>query len=105
MRSASLVRAGGVFYGGLLAAFAVGLLLVRRYKLPVWKTADMIAPGIALGHIIGRFGCFLAGCCYGKPTTEPWGVTFTDPTAAMNVGTPLNTPLHPTQRLGLYLLP
>jgi phosphatidylglycerol:prolipoprotein diacylglycerol transferase len=93
----SLVRAGGVFYGGLLAAFAVGLWLVGRYKLPAWKTADMIAPGIALGHIIGRFGCFLAGCCYGRPTTAPWGVTFTDPVAQTNVGTPLNIPLHPTQ--------
>src|ERR1044071_380196 len=47
----SLVRAGGVFYGGLIAAFAVGLWLVRRYGLPMWTTADLIAPGIALGHI------------------------------------------------------
>src|SRR5512134_2676668 len=52
----SLVRAGGVFYGGLLAALGAGLWLVRRYKLPVWTTADMIAPGIALGHIVGRLG-------------------------------------------------
>src|SRR6185295_4228227 len=50
----SLVRAGGVFYGGLIFAFLAGLLLVRRYKLPMWKTADMYAPGIALGHVIGR---------------------------------------------------
>jgi len=93
----SLVRAGGVFYGGLLAAFGVALWLVRRYKLPVWTTADLIAPGIALGHIIGRFGCLLAGCCYGRPTSVPWAVTFTDPVAASNVGTPLQVPLHPTQ--------
>ena len=93
----SLVRAGGVFYGGLIAALAVGLWLVSRYKLPPWKTADMIAPGIALGHVIGRMGCFLAGCCYGRATSVPWAVTFTDPAAAANVGTPLNVPLHPTQ--------
>jgi phosphatidylglycerol:prolipoprotein diacylglycerol transferase len=93
----SIVRAGGVFYGGLIAAFLVGLWLVRRYKLPVWTTADLIAPGIALGHIVGRLGCLLAGCCYGKPTDLPWGITFTDPTAAANVGTPLNVALHPTQ--------
>jgi phosphatidylglycerol:prolipoprotein diacylglycerol transferase len=93
----SLVRAGGVFYGGLLAAFGVALWLVRRYKLPVWTTADLIAPGIALGHIIGRFGCLLAGCCYGRPTSVPWAITFTDPVAASNVGTPLQIPLHPTQ--------
>lgn len=93
----SIVRAGGVFYGGLITAFLVGLWLVRRYKLPVWTTADLIAPGIALGHIVGRLGCLLAGCCYGKPTDRPWGITFTDPAAAANVGTPLGTPLHPTQ--------
>ena len=57
----------------------------------------MFAPGIALGHVVGRFGCLFAGCCYGKPTTLPWGITFTDPFAADNVGTPLGVPLHPTQ--------
>src|SRR5690242_3285770 len=93
----SLVRAGGVFYGGLLAAFATGMWLVGRYKLNLWTTADLIAPGIALGHVIGRFGCLLAGCCYGKPTHVPWAVTFTSPVAQLNVGTPLDVPLHPTQ--------
>jgi phosphatidylglycerol:prolipoprotein diacylglycerol transferase len=93
----SLVRAGGVFYGGLIAALLVGLWLVGRYKLPAWKTADMIAPGIAVGHVIGRLGCFMAGCCYGRPSDVPWAVTFTDPIASANVGTPLNVPLHPTQ--------
>jgi phosphatidylglycerol:prolipoprotein diacylglycerol transferase len=93
----SVVRAGGVFYGGLLAALGAAFWLVRRYRLPMWTTADLFAPGIALGHIIGRFGCLMAGCCFGKPTTLPWGITFTDPAAAMNVGTTLNTPLHPTQ--------
>ena len=93
----SLVRAGGVFYGGLLAAFGTGMFLVGRYRLPVWTTADLIAPGIALGHVVGRFGCLLAGCCYGKPTNVAWAITFTSPVARENVGTPLNIPLHPTQ--------
>lgn len=93
----SLVRAGGVFYGGLIAAVAVALWLVRRYGLSMWNTADLFAPGIALGHVIGRLGCLLAGCCYGRPTDVPWAVTFTDPVAAANVGTPLGIPLHPTQ--------
>lgn len=93
----SLVRAGGVFYGGLIAAVAVGLWLVRKYKLPVWSTADLMAPGIALGHVVGRFGCLLAGCCYGRPADVPWAITFTDSNAAANVGTPLGIPLHPTQ--------
>jgi phosphatidylglycerol:prolipoprotein diacylglycerol transferase len=57
----------------------------------------VFAPGIALGHIVGRLGCLFAGCCYGEPTSLPWGITFTDPFAAANVGTPLNVPLHPTQ--------
>jgi phosphatidylglycerol:prolipoprotein diacylglycerol transferase len=92
----SLVRAGGVFYGGLIAAVAVAFWLVRRYDLPLWTTADLFAPGIALGHVIGRFGCLLAGCCYGRPTDVPWAVTFTDPVAAANVGTPIGVPLHPT---------
>jgi phosphatidylglycerol:prolipoprotein diacylglycerol transferase len=93
----SLVRAGGVFYGGLIAAVIVGFSLASRYKLPLWRTADAIAPGIALGHVVGRFGCLMAGCCYGRPTDVPWAITFTDPAATLNAGTPLNVPLHPTQ--------
>jgi len=93
----SLVRAGGVFYGGLITAVVVAMWLVRRYGLPLWTTADLFAPGIALGHVIGRFGCLLAGCCYGRPSDVPWAVTFTNPVAAANVGTPLGVPLHPTQ--------
>jgi phosphatidylglycerol:prolipoprotein diacylglycerol transferase len=93
----SLVRAGGVFYGGLIASFVTGLFLVRRYQLPAMVTADLAAPGIALGHVIGRFGCLMAGCCYGRPGNVPWAITFTNPIAALNVGTPLQVPLHPTQ--------
>ncbi len=93
----SLARSGGVFYGGLILAVAVALWYIRRVGLPLWTTCDVFAPGIALGHVIGRFGCFFAGCCFGKPTSLPWAITFTDPFAAANVGTPLNIPLHPTQ--------
>ncbi len=93
----SLVRVGGVFYGGLIFALLAGLFLVRRYRLPVWSAADMYAPGVALGHVIGRMGCLLAGCCYGRPTNLPWGITFTSPVAAASAGTPLGVPLHPTQ--------
>src|SRR5947208_13684386 len=93
----SLARSGGVFYGGLIVAVIVALWYIRRVGLPLWTTCDVFAPGIALGHVIGRFGCLFAGCCYGKPTTKPWGITFTDPYAASYVGTPLGTPLHPTQ--------
>jgi phosphatidylglycerol:prolipoprotein diacylglycerol transferase len=93
----TLARSGGVFYGGLILAVGVALWYIRRAGLPLWTTCDVFAPGIALGHVVGRFGCFFAGCCYGKPTTLPWGIVFTDPFAAANVGTPLNQHLHPTQ--------
>src|SRR6188768_319538 len=92
-----LARSGGVFYGGLIAAVTVALIYLRRHKLPLWTTTDVFAPGIALGHIVGRMGCLLAGCCYGRPTSVPWAITFTSPEAAANVGTPLGIPLHPTQ--------
>jgi phosphatidylglycerol:prolipoprotein diacylglycerol transferase len=76
--SLDFLRSGGVFYGGFLGAVLTGYLLIRRYGLPWWKTADAFAPGIALGLAIGRQGCFAAGCCWGKPTTLPWGVHFTE---------------------------
>src|SRR5947208_4286955 len=93
----TVARSGGVFYGGLIVAVIVALWYIRRVGLPLWTTCDVFAPGIALGHVVGRFGCLFAGCCYGKPTTLPWGITFTDTFAATNVGTPLGVPLHPTQ--------
>ena len=93
----NLLRSAGVFYGGLLLAVAVAFWYMRRHRLPVWTTCDAFAPGIALGQAVGRIGCLMAGCCYGTPTDLPWGVTFTNPLAAANVGTPLDVSLHPTQ--------
>jgi phosphatidylglycerol---prolipoprotein diacylglyceryl transferase len=93
----SLFQSGGVFYGGLLGAIPVAFWYARRHQLDGWKTADVLAPGVAVGQAVGRIGCFMAGCCYGKPTDVPWAVTFTDLYANRNVGTPLDTPLHPTQ--------
>jgi len=100
--SLDFLRSGGVFYGGFLGAVIVGYFLIRRYKLPWWKTADAFAPGIALGNAIGRQGCFAAGCCWGKPTTLPWGVQFTEAGSKVTgvpvvdaSGAPLH--LHPTQ--------
>ncbi len=92
-----LVRSAGVFYGGFLLAVVVALWYMHRHAMPVWTTCDVFAPGIALGQAVGRLGCFLAGCCYGRPTDLPLGVTFTDTFAGANVGTPLDISLHPTQ--------
>lgn len=93
----TLLRSGGVFYGGLIAAVAVALWYLRRHKMPMWTVTDVFAPGIALGHVIGRMGCLFAGCCFGRPTDVAWAITFHSEYAAQNIGTPLNVPLHPTQ--------
>jgi phosphatidylglycerol:prolipoprotein diacylglycerol transferase len=93
----SLARSGGVFYGGLILAVVVAFWYIRKHRLPFWQTCDVFAPGIALGHAVGRLGCLAAGCCYGRPTSVAWAITFRDPAAAANVGTPLGVPLHPTQ--------
>jgi phosphatidylglycerol:prolipoprotein diacylglycerol transferase len=95
--SLSVLQSGGVFSGGLVAAIAAAFWYVRRHQLPFLRTCDTFAPGVAIAHAFGRVGCFAAGCCYGKPTSEPWGVTFTSPLAQQWVGTPLGVKLHPTE--------
>ncbi len=93
----TLLRSGGVFYGGLVAAVVVCIYQLRKHKFPLWHSGDLFAPGIALGYFVGRLGCLAAGCCFGKPTDAAWAITFTNPVANLNVGTPLSIPLHPTQ--------
>ena len=94
--SLDFLRSGGVFYGGLIGAVLTGYFLMKRYKLPWWKTADACAPGIAIGNFFGRQGCFAAGCCWGKPTSLPWGVKFTE-LGHQITGVPTDVYLHPTQ--------
>ena len=72
----ALWQGGLTLYGGLVAGVFGGLLAARRLGLPVWVTADALAPSLAFGGAIGRVGCFLNGCCYGRPTRLPWGVSF-----------------------------
>lgn len=86
-------KGGLVYYGGLMAAVATAWYFMRKFDLPFWKTADVLAPSIAIGQAIGRWGCFFAGCCYGVRTDAPWAITFTNPQSLA----PLNVPLHPTQ--------
>jgi len=72
-----MIQNGGlVYYGGLIGAIIAGFIYIRWKKLPLWKTADVLAPSIALGSFFGRIGCFLNGCCFGRPTTLPWAVRF-----------------------------
>jgi phosphatidylglycerol:prolipoprotein diacylglycerol transferase len=94
--SLDFLRSGGVFYGGLLGAVLAGYFLMKRYKLPWWKTADACAPGVAVANFFGRQGCFAAGCCWGKPTTLPWGVKFSE-LGHQITGVPTDVHLHPTQ--------
>jgi phosphatidylglycerol:prolipoprotein diacylglycerol transferase len=84
---------GLVFYGGLILAVGISIGYMRWNRLPIWKWADLFSPPIALGLFLGRIGCFFAGCCYGKETSLPWGVIFTDPNSLAR----LNIPLHPVQ--------
>ena len=89
--------AGGVFYGGFIAAVLFAAWYIRLHHLPFWKVVDVYAPAIALGQSVGRIGCFAAGCDYGKPTTSAWSVVFRDPFSHEVSGVPLGIPLHPTQ--------
>ncbi len=84
---------GLVFYGGFLLAALVGIVFTRYRGYPVDEVADCLAPALALGQAIGRWGCFFAGCCYGRPTSMPWGVKFKDPASLA----PLGVQLHPVQ--------
>ncbi len=99
--SMATLQAAGIFYGGLLLALITAFFYMRSKRLPMLATADVLAPGIALGHSIGRLGCFAAGCCWGRPTNLPWAVTFHKPEAHDLVGVPLGSrsiPLSSTNR-------
>lgn len=99
--------AGGyVWYGGLLAAVPAALLFARHRRMPAWRTLDLLAAPAALGLGIGRVGCFLAGCCYGAPTSSSLGVAFPVGSPAWRhqlaaglipPGAPASLPVHPTQ--------
>lgn len=88
---------GLVFFGGFIAASLAAVVFCRIKKLEIWKTADVLAPGLALGHSLGRFGCLFAGCCFGRTCDLPIALTFTNPASLA----PLHTALHPTQ---LYMV-
>ena len=100
---------GFSLYGGLVLATAAGIALSHLVRQPVWPLADSAVPGLVLGLVLMRVGCFLNGCCFGEITTLPWGVTFPPGTPAWThqlatgaggvLGTLLGRvrPVHPTQ--------
>ncbi len=90
-----LHHGGLAFQGGLIAGFVAGIVFLKRKSLPLLSTLDFLAPYIALGHAIGRVGCFLNGCCFGNPVS--WGIYFPSHHAH----------LHPTQlyeSMGLLII-
>lgn len=89
-------RFGFVYFGGFISALVCGIWYVKKKSLSVTRLADFFAPAIALGHSIGRLGCFFAGCCYGKPATSAFAVKFTNPQSLIDPGY-LGVPVHPAQ--------
>jgi prolipoprotein diacylglyceryl transferase len=71
-----MINRGGLsIHGGLLAGIAAAYLFIKLNRIPLWKTADIIIPYLALAQAIGRMGCYLNGCCYGTPTYLPFGIS------------------------------
>lgn len=69
---------GMVYFGGLFGGAAASVTFIRRYRLPLVSLMDAAAPALALGHGLGRVGCFLGGCCYGRFTETSWAVVYRD---------------------------
>lgn len=91
----ALWQGGLTLYGGVVLGTVVGLATARQVGLPMWSVADALTPSLALGTMFGRIGCYLNGCCYGRPTRLPWGVVFPpDSFAGLEFG---NAPIHPSQ--------
>jgi phosphatidylglycerol:prolipoprotein diacylglycerol transferase len=104
---------GLVFYGGLIAAALAAAFFLRRHRMPFLAHADTVIPSVAIGHFMGRLGCFAAGCCWGGPAHGdlPWGVRFPPGSTAyqslvqrglagqalLAAGDATTVPLHPVQ--------
>lgn len=89
-----LLQGGLVFYGGPLAAVPAAWIACKRLEVHPLKMADVAAPALALGHALGRMGCFLGGCCFGREWAGPWAVTFTHELAPASMPP---VPRHPVQ--------
>jgi phosphatidylglycerol:prolipoprotein diacylglycerol transferase len=84
-------RGGLSWFGGFGGGILAGLWVIRRKRLPPMAVLAAATPGLVVGHMIGRIGCFLVGDDYGRPTSLPWGVAFPEGLP------PTNVPVHPTQ--------
>jgi len=84
---------GLTVYGAVLGALLAVLIYCWVKKISFWLLGDVIAPGAILGQAVGRIGCLMNGCCYGLPTSLPWGVVYTNPGSYC----PLDETFQPTQ--------
>jgi phosphatidylglycerol:prolipoprotein diacylglycerol transferase len=89
-----LSGSGFVFYGSLILAIPTMLWYFKKNNIPTLAMLDVMGVSSCIVHGLGRIGCFMAGCCYGKPTDSIFGVVYTSTVCQAE---PLNTPLHPTQ--------
>jgi phosphatidylglycerol:prolipoprotein diacylglycerol transferase len=97
-------RGGMQYYGGFVGGVLACAWMIRRHRLPVARGFDLWGYGVPAGLVFGRFGCLLAGCCYGLPTSLPWGLSFPPGSAAAEIlGVAPTPPLHPTQLYELLL--
>jgi phosphatidylglycerol:prolipoprotein diacylglycerol transferase len=86
-----LSRGGMSWFGGLFGGVAAGVWMLRRRGVPLMAGLAAASPSLALGHAIGRIGCFLVGDDYGRPSDLPWAVAFPEGLP------PTDVPVHPTQ--------
>ncbi|MEO0226181.1 MAG: prolipoprotein diacylglyceryl transferase, partial [candidate division WOR-3 bacterium] len=86
-------QGGLMFFGGFIGAVIASLIFLKKNRISILKTGDLIAPVVALGEFLTRIGCFLNGCCFGIPTNLPWGIKFPEHSVAGQ----LHTSIHPTQ--------
>lgn len=84
-------RSGLSWFGGLIGGVGSGLVALRLMRAPLMATLAAAAPALAVGHMLGRVGCFLVGDDYGRPSDLPWAVAFP------NGLPPSDVPVHPTQ--------
>lgn len=91
---------GLALYGGLLGGLLGGWMFCRRRQFSFSRLSDPVALGLCIGLAVSRLGCLASGCCFGKPTTLPWGIVFRSPAT---LAQPLGTPLHPTQLYSFFI--
>jgi phosphatidylglycerol:prolipoprotein diacylglycerol transferase len=91
-------RGGLSWFGGLIGGVGTGLWVLYRRRVPIMRALAAATPALAIGHAIGRIGCFLVGDDYGRPTSVPWGIAFPEGRP------PTDVPVHPTQLYETALL-